>query len=132
MTSMKRLFQQIGWFVLVGCAAAGTHWATAVTCIAWLGVRPFIANFMGWLIAVFVSFIGHYFLTFRHQDKSLLPAIGRFLAVSFSGFVVNEASFVYLLHATSVPYQWLLAMILVAIAGLTFVFSRYWVFRRKA
>ena len=129
---MKNIFRQVGWFVVVGCSAAATHWLSAVTCIALLGIRPSLANFIGWCIAVVVSFLGHYFLTFRHHERVLLPAIGRFLVVSASGFAINELAFVYLLNATNIPYYWLLAMILVAIAFLTFAFSRYWAFRYKA
>jgi putative flippase GtrA len=125
---MSPIFRQLGWFVAVGCAAAATHWLAAVACIALLAVRPFLANFIGWAVAVVVSFLGHYFLTFRHQEKTLLPAIGRFLVISASGFAINELAFVSLLQLTSVPYYWLLAMILVAIAFLTFIFSRYWAF----
>lgn len=129
---MKNLFRQVAWFVAVGCAAAATHWVCAVACVAWFEVRPFLANFIGWSVAVFVSFLGHYFLTFRHQQKTLLPAIRRFLAISASGFAINEVAFVSLLRVTKVPYYWLLAMILLAIAALTFVFSRFWAFRHTA
>ena len=128
---MKNLFRQLGWFVAVGCAAAATHWLTAVACVSGLDIRPFIANFIGWAVAVVVSFLGHYFLTFRHQEKALLPAIRRFLVVSATGFAVNEVSFVFLLQVTTIPYYVLLAMILVAIAGMTFILSRYWAFRHK-
>ncbi len=113
----------------MGCTAAATHWLVAVACIALLAIRPSLANFIGWTVAVVVSFLGHYFLTFRHQEKALLPAIRRFLVISASGFAINELAFVSLLQLTSIPYYWLLAMILVAIAFLTFIFSRYWAFR---
>lgn len=129
---MKNLFRQIAWFVAVGCAAAATHWVCAVGCIALFDVRPFLANFIGWSVAVVVSFAGHYFLTFRHQQKRLLPAVRRFLAISASGFAINEFAFVSLLRVTQIPYYWLLAMILVAIAGMTFVLSRFWAFRHTA
>ena len=118
--------------MVIGCAAAATHWLAAVLCIALLEIRPSLANLLGWSIAVMVSFLGHYFLTFRHQQKSLLPAIRRFLLISASGFAVNELAFVYLLRVTSIPYYLLLAIILVAIAAFTFVFSRYWAFRHTA
>jgi len=116
---------------VVGCSAAATHWLSAVICVAWFDIRPFIANFVGWSIAVVLSFLGHYFLTFKHQEKTLFPAARRFLVISASGFAINELAFVVLLQATPIPYYWLLAMILVVIAFLTFVLSRYWAFRHK-
>ncbi|MBL8424445.1 MAG: GtrA family protein [Candidatus Accumulibacter phosphatis] len=129
---MKALLRQLAWFVAVGCTAAATHWTTAVAGIACLGLLPAVANLIGWSIALVVSFCGHYFLTFRRQKKSLLPALGRFFAIATGGFAINELAFVYLLDATDIPYYWLLAIILVAIAALTFVLSRYWAFQRSS
>lgn len=126
---MKTIFHEIGWFVVVGCTAAATHWLGTVACVHLLDFRPFIANFIGWSLAVVVSFSGHYFLTFRHQAKTFLPAVRRFFAISASGFAINELAFIFLLRSTSIPYYWLLALILVAIAVLTFLLSRFWAFR---
>ena len=123
-----KIVGQIGWFVIVGCAAAATHWLVAVGCIAFLGLLPAIANLVGWSVAVVVSFSGHYRLTFRHQRKSLWPSVRRFLLLSASGFAVNELAFVTLLRLTDIPYFVLLALILIAVAFLTFVLSRHWAF----
>jgi putative flippase GtrA len=91
----------------------------------------FLGNLIGWSVAVVVSFSGHYFLTFRHQTKSMRHAIRRFLILSAGGFAVNQFAFINLLATTGIPYYWLLAFILVAIAALTFVVSRYWAFRHS-
>jgi putative flippase GtrA len=128
---MKILIRQLRWFVAVGAAASATHWLTAVACIAWFKAPPFLGNFIGWSVAVVVSFSGHYFLTFRHQTKSMRHAIRRFLILSAGGFAVNQFAFINLLATTGIPYYWLLAFILVAIAALTFVVSRYWAFRHS-
>ena len=127
-----KIVRQIGWFIIVGCAAAATHWLVAVGCIALLNIVPSLANLVGWSVAVVVSFSGHYRLTFRHQKKSLWPSIRRFLVISASGFAINEFAFVSLLRLTDIPYYLLLALILIAIAFLTFVFSRYWAFSDKS
>lgn len=119
----------MGWFVIVGCAAAATHWLVAVACVAWWGLTPLVANVVGWLIAFGVSFSGHYRLTFRHQQAPLLRAAGRFFLVSALGFSLNEASYAVLLHLTRIRYDILLALILVGIAGMTFVLGRLWAFR---
>lgn len=128
---MKIIFTQLGWFIVVGCSAAAIHWSIAVLCIALFDAWPFLANFLGWLIAMFISFLGHYFLTFQHQMKSLKLAAKRFLIISASGFAINEFVFVSLLEITNIPYYWLLAITLVTIALLTFFFSRYWTFLHK-
>ena len=94
-------------------------------------MSPLLANLLGWLVAFFVSFSGHYQLTFRHQPKQLGVALQRFFLVSAGGFLVNELAYAYLLEATAIAYDLLLAEILVAIAVLTFIISRLWAFRHK-
>lgn len=42
--------------------------------------------------------------------------------------MINELSYACLLHVTNIPYDLLLAAILVAIAILTFLLSRFWAF----
>jgi len=129
---MRALIKQIGWFVAVGCAAAATHWAVAVGCVEGLGLPPLAANAAGWLVAFVVSFTGHYRLTFRHLASPWTIAARRFFLISACGFLLNEASYAWLLHATPLRYDILLALILVALAVLTFLASRLWAFRRKS
>lgn len=128
---LNRLAAQIGWFVIVGCAAAATHWAVAVACVAWGGLPPLWANVAGWLVAFGVSFAGHYRLTFRHQNAPLLRAARRFFLVSAAGFAVNEAAYALLLAVTPLRYDLLLALILLGVAGGTFILGRYWAFRHS-
>ncbi|MDQ8031511.1 sugar translocase [Bordetella genomosp. 1] len=129
---MRVLLRQLGWFVFVGCAAAATHWLVAVGCVEALGAAPLLANLAGWLIAFVVSFTGHYRLTFRHLSRNWTLAARRFFLVSAAGFVVNEAAYAWLLHATDLPYDLLLALILIALACLTFLASRLWAFAHTA
>lgn len=127
---MTSVLKQIGWFVAVGCAAAATHWLVVVWCVSQTGLNPLVANIVGWLVAFLVSFSGHYLLTFKHQAAPIAQAARRFFAVSAAGFVVNELSYAWLLKYTTISYELLLALILVVIAGATFVLGRYWAFRQ--
>ncbi|WP_208621890.1 GtrA family protein [Bordetella genomosp. 12] len=126
---MPALLRQIAWFVFVGCAAAATHWLVAVLCVEYGGLAPAWANVAGWLVAFVVSFTGHYRLTFRHLTLSWILAARRFFLVSAAGFALNEAAYIWLLHTTRLPYDVLLALILIGLAVLTFVASRLWAFR---
>jgi putative flippase GtrA len=128
---MHPLLKQLFWFVTVGCAAAATHWTTAVLLVKFGGLSPVLANVGGWLVSFWVSFSGHYLLTFRHTRAPLLPAARRFFLVSASGFLINEAAYAWLLHATDLPYYVLLAAVLLGMAVLTFIVSRLWAFRHK-
>lgn len=128
---MRALIRQISLFVAVGCAAAATHWAVAVGCVEAFGAPPLLANLIGWLIAFLVSFSGHYRLTFRHSPVPWAVAARRFLFISAIGFAINESTYAWLLHATDVPYDTLLALILIGLAFATFLASRLWAFRHR-
>ncbi|RTZ40681.1 GtrA family protein [Candidimonas sp. SYP-B2681] len=129
---MQKLIRQVGWFVAVGFAASVTHWLVVVGAVSASGMRPLLANIVGWLVAFCVSFSGHFLLTFRQQRAPLVQAARRFFAVSALGFGVNELAYAWLLHATTLPYDALLALILIGIAGMTFILGRAWAFRHKS
>jgi putative flippase GtrA len=128
---MRALIRQVSWFIAVGCAAAATHWLVVVACVETLHARPLAANVVGWLVAFCVSFSGHYRLTFRHEASAWHVAARRFFCISAAGFAVNEISYAWLLQRTALRYDVLLALILIAIAVMTFVLSRFWAFRRN-
>lgn len=128
---MKKIVSQVTWFIMVGCAAAATHWLVVVVTVSGLQLTPLLANVAGWLIAFVVSFAGHYTLTFRHQKAPLGQALRRFFLVSAAGFGINEAAYAWLLHATDLKYDILLALILVGIAIMTFFLGRLWAFRQQ-
>jgi putative flippase GtrA len=125
---MHSLLRQIGWFIVVGIGAALTHWLTAVGCVELFGLSPLAANVVGWLCAFFVSFCGHFQLTFRHQKQAWHVAVRRFFLISALGFAVNQAAYAWLLEVTAIRYDVLLALVLAAVAGMTFVLSRLWAF----
>jgi len=99
-----------------------------VSSAAW---QPLTANVIGWLVAFNVSYSGHYFLTFRALQSGLKSSLPRFFVLSGMGFLVNETAYAILLRETSMPYEWLLGMILIGVAVLTFIFSRFWAFAAR-
>ena len=127
---MNTLLAQLSWFVIVGCAAAATHWAVAVLCVEQFGMPPLLANVAGWLVAFSVSLFGHHHLTFKHQQAPWKQAAVRFFGVALLAFMLNELAYAVLLHATTLRYDLALALVLAGVAVLTFVLSRFWAFRR--
>ncbi|MVW79189.1 GtrA family protein [Bordetella sp. 02P26C-1] len=129
---MRNLLHQIGLFVAVGCAASATHWAIAVGCVEAFGMAPLTANLAGWLVAFVVAFSGHHNFTFRHAAVPWAMAARRFFFVSAAGITINQIAYAGLLHATSIPYDVLLGVVLAGMAMVTFVISRLWAFRDEA
>ncbi len=114
--------------MLVGSAAAAVHWGVAVLLVQLGGWRPLVANGVAWLVALSVSFSGHYQLTFKRSGAKLWTAARRFFLVSALGFAVNEGCVAALLHLGDARFDVVLASVLVAVAAVTFVASRRWAF----
>lgn len=89
---------------------------------------PLLANVAGWLVALGVSFTGHHLLSFRGHGAHIGRAATRFMSISAGGFLVNEAAYALLLHWTSARFDVLLAIVLIAVAGATYLLSRHWAF----
>ncbi len=95
------------------------------------GWAPLLANVAGWVVAMVVSYSGHRRLSFRHSGATAVHALPRFVAVSATGFAVNETAYALVLRWGGWRYDIVLAVVLVAVATLTYLASRYWVFVRS-
>lgn len=127
MTRRKELLRA-GTFICVGITAAAVHWGVAVGLARLGGWQPLVSNVAGWVLAMVVSFSGHHWLTFGDRNAKLDHSLPRFVGLSAAGFAVNEISYALLIHAGVKRYDLALAIILVTVAGLTFIASRLWVF----
>ena len=92
------------------------------------GWLPLWANVVGWLVAFTVSFSGHHRWTFRDHGTPVARSALRFFAVSAGGFAVNETAYALLLHWSNLRYDLVLAAVLIAVAGLTYLLGRHWAF----
>ena len=116
------------WFLAVGGSAALTH--MGVFALMQNQMWPELANALGFLIAFFVSFAGHRFLSFKDAGTSVGTSLGRFAVTALAGFVSNELVFTLLLRGLGWPSLLALFVALVVAAGQTFVLGRFWAFRR--
>ena len=121
------------WFVLVGASAALTHMAVfTVVLILVPTLWPELANVVGFLVAFFVSFLGHRRLSFQDAGTSLMQSFLRFAATAVAGFVTNETVFILLFRLLGLPTWVALISGIVVSAVQTFVLSRFWAFKRNA
>ncbi|MDY7577792.1 GtrA family protein [Herbaspirillum sp. RTI4] len=120
-------------FGIIGAGAAAIHYATVVALVETLAVAPLVANVAGFALAFWCSFFGHRHWTFGdHQVVSEGASARRFLMTALFGFALNEGLFYLLLHVAALRYEWALAIAVVVVAGVTYVLSRLWAFRRVA
>jgi putative flippase GtrA len=122
---------RVASFVAVGCAAAAVHLGVVIALVDGFGQLPLAANIVGWLVAFVVSFSGHWLLTFRAQQAPLWRAARRFFTVSAAGFAANELAYALLLQWSAWRYDVVLAMVLIAVAVITYLLSSRWAFRGK-
>jgi putative flippase GtrA len=120
--------RQISIFCAVGAAAFMTHFGVVIAVVP-LGLHPLIANVVGFLCAFGVSFIGHNHWTFPGpHDRDRARALHRFFTVAVSSFAINETLLWLMLLLTRLPYQLALLIVLVIVAALTLLLSKYWAF----
>jgi putative flippase GtrA len=121
------LIRQLARFGAVGIAAMAVHWSIVALLVP-LGSPPLLANVIAFAIAFNVSYVGHRNWTFADTTPHA-TTFRRFLGVALLSFALNEALY-YLLLRQGIEYRIALFAVLVAVAALTFVLSRYWAFRR--
>ena len=116
-------------FIIIGGGAAATHYTVALALVH-SGLEPQRANVLAFLVAFNVSYLGHRFWTFADTHLRHRESLPRFAVVAGSSFALNALLFHLLLRYTGMPYYLALALVLVAVAALTFFTSRLWAFVR--
>ena len=127
--SRPHLSAQLVLFGLVGVTAMLVHMVVVWLLVEGVALAPLRANVAGFLVAFGVSYLGHDRLTFRGHGAETAAALPRFFLVASLGFVVNQGAYALLL-ARFGPQRYLplLGLVLVGVAALTFVLSRFWAF----
>lgn len=121
------MIAQLARFGVVGVSAMAVHWLVVVLLVP-LGFAPLIANIIAFCVAFNVSFFGHHHWTFA-STATQQQTFKRFLGVALLSFAANETLYLLLLKFTAFDYRVALAIVLIAVAGMTYVLSRFWAFR---
>jgi putative flippase GtrA len=115
-------------FGLAGATAALVHLCLVVGLVERLACPPLRANALGFAGAFLVSSTGQRYFTFADCPNPHRQALTRHLAVALGGWLLNQVLFALLLATTSLPYPLALALVLMVVAGLSFLLARRWVF----
>ena len=99
-----------------------------------LGV--WLANILGFLIALPVSYLGHAFLTFsaRRYGRSghvTRDSAVRFFVLAVSGFAINEVSVVVFTYFFHLPHRPVILVTLIGVAGMLFLLSKFWAYKGR-
>lgn len=122
-----KIIRQLARFGIVGLSATLVHYAVAVGLIQ-TGAAPLTANGVAFALAFHGSFFCHYAWSFTAGGVDPITAYLRFGFVAVSGFAVSQTLLWTTLTFSTVRPQVSLIVILIATAGFTFLFSKYWAF----
>jgi len=118
-------------FALIGALATVLHWVAAMVAIDRIGTAPLVANAMGWLCAFAISFLGHFWVTFRGHGAPLCRSMVRFACVSAIGFAMSTLVFAQLVRLHPSLYGMWLALTLMMVAFVSYQLGRRWAFSQR-
>jgi putative flippase GtrA len=124
---MNGLLRQVAKFATVGGAATGVHALTALALNSLVQVAPLRANFVAFLVASFVSYVGNWFWTFDGVNNHGF-SLPRFAALSLSCFAVNQAIVYGVVELLHQPLWLAMVPVVVVVPAFGFWLSRTRVF----
>ncbi|MEJ1297194.1 MAG: GtrA family protein [Candidatus Sedimenticola sp. (ex Thyasira tokunagai)] len=119
---------QVGRFGVVGILATGVHGLALYMFVEWVSLLPVIANSCAFLVAVVVSYVGHYLWTF-HANTAHASTFTKFFIMASSGFLLNALIMEVTVNIAGLHYFIGFTIIVLTVPVATFLAGRYWVFR---
>jgi len=121
------MLAQISRFAGVGLMATLIHVLVALMVRNWIDVNVQAANFTGFLAAVTFSYFGHAEVTFKatgsHQQQML-----RFGVLAGLGLALSSSLTFIICNLMGGSFSLAMGVVAVAVPGMTFLASKYWVF----
>lgn len=133
------------WFLAVGASAALVHFLVLISIVNFTNISPSWANVGAFLVAFGVSFLGHFYFTFKqfnYPDKGCkqsndqkntthyLPALAKWFGSSMLGFLANQSLFVLGMSYFGQHYYILIWLIVTGIITImTFALGKFWAFK---
>jgi len=119
-------------FVMVGAMAALVHYCVAMIAYYWVGgFNASNSNWLGFIGAFPVSYIGHRVWTFNTTAQRHRWALIKFFAVALMSFQANQLLVWIGLLFTPLPFWLVLGLVMLIVAVMTYLLSKWWVFQTK-
>jgi putative flippase GtrA len=127
---MNGLFRQALKFVTVGGGATLVHVLAALMLNGLAHVAPLRANFLAFLVASCVSYVGNWFWTFDAASRHAF-SLPRFAALSLSCFALNQAIVYGVVEKLGQPLWIAMVPVVAIVPAFGFWLSRTQVFLPK-
>lgn len=115
-------------FAIVGFAATATHATTVLFLVERNGIDPLWANFFAFLLAVIVSFVGHYHWTFTSSIPYTI-AFPKFFISALLGLCLNQMIMFCTVSMLALNYQFGLAVVVTLVPVINFLINSLWTFQ---
>ncbi len=130
----SRALIEVAAFATVGVAASLTHLVASVIAIEQASLTAWVANIIGFLIALPVSYFGHAFMTFQAKhngrEKSVTgQSFRRFSTLAVTAFSLNQLSVVIFVEWLGLAHRPVFFFTIFGVAGFIFLASKFWAFR---
>ena len=129
---MRHLLGELARFGGVGALATAVHVSVYIACLTIM--PPQVANTLGFLASVAVSYLGHTWFSFAEasqtvgRDRALTV---RFLAVVAIGYGLNAGWVMLVTQGIGWPSAWAAVFIAGITPLITFVLLKFWVYRSR-
>ena len=123
----KFRLREIIAFGFVGGLATITHYLFALIANEWLQLPLYLANLIGYLFAVGVSFIGHSKVTFQVDMNHVL--LRRFCLMSIATFGLSEVLLWSLESGLELQSRIVMLIVVVTIPAISYLLNKFWVYR---
>ena len=119
---------QIARFGTVGVIATGVHGLALYILVENALLNPLVANSFAFLLAVIVSYVGHYRWTYNANSKHI-HTFAKFFILASSGFVMNALIMEVTANIIGLHYLIGFTIIVLTVPVATYVIGRHWVFQ---
>jgi putative flippase GtrA len=124
-------FAQLIRFGIVGITANIINNGLYFIFYHYLNIEPILANFLGFCIAVFVSYFGNCFYAFRSGGFNHRELV-KFIISALIGLGLNSLVVWLITHALQLKGYVAIPLMIFATPIVTFLIAKYWVFPNKA
>lgn len=124
---MNGFLRQLAKFATIGGGATLVHVLAAVTLNSLAQVAPLRANFLAFLVASLVSYMGNWIWTFEGNSRHVF-SFPRFVALSLSCFAVNQAIVFGVVERLGQPLWLAMVPVIVVVPAIGFWLSKTHVF----
>ena len=115
-------------FFLIGGGATVVHGVVLYALVTAANIHPTLANVAAFMIAFGVSYIGHYYVSFR-SNADHAKAVIRFFATALIGLTLNTLIFLVVVNLLRLHYFLAFAVVVLAVPPLIFTISKKFVFK---